>query len=68
MEGKQKYKLSYCESHYYSNYNGGYYGGLTICTQEFDDYAKLQEYINRFSWEWEKNPNWNGKTHIIEVR
>lgn len=62
------YELQYCESRYYPSVDGGFYGGLTICKEEFDSYSKMYDYIERNKIMWTENPNWSNMKYIIIKR
>lgn len=63
-----KYKIQYCENHYYNNYEDDrIYGGGVIYTlsKEFEYKFEAENYAKSHEWEWDKNPQWNNKKYQI---
>ena len=59
------YIVEYTEEHIFSNFEGGFYGGLTICKREFKTLADAKAYVKKYEYMWEKNPHRNGEKYKI---
>ena len=67
-----KYKLEYCEEHWYHNYlDDRWFGGGVICTHRklFDTKSEAREYAEDHKYMWSPAKEWNNQSYnIIEIK
>ena len=70
------YIVRYCENHYFSDFEGGFYGGGCICTliengkpKQFEYKWEAKKYAEEHKWEWDKCKLFDNKEYeIVEVK